>query len=72
MRRISTWSAALCIAVAAAASGAAAQETPTEREAARDVVRQIGELSASLGVPQLVAKLTGPDAGREGVLARVE
>jgi amidohydrolase len=54
-----------------AAGVAAAQETPTEREAARDIVRQIGELSASLGVPQMVAKLTGPDAGRDATLARV-
>ena len=71
MRRVWRLSIAVCAAIAAAAGGAAAQETPTEREAARDLVRQIGELSASLAVPQLVAKLTGPDAGRDAVLARV-
>lgn len=36
----------------------AAQETPTEREAARDVVKQIQELDQSLAVPSMVAKLT--------------
>lgn len=49
-----------------------AQETPTERETARDVVRQISGLSQSLGVPALVAKLSAPDRGRDEVLARVK
>src|SRR5215472_11493980 len=49
-----------------------AQETPTEREAARDVVKQIGALSQSLGVPAIVAKLSGTDKGRDEVLARVK
>ncbi len=47
-----------------------AQETPTEREAARDVLRQIGELEKSLNVPAMVAKLTAADKNRDEVVAR--
>jgi hypothetical protein len=60
------------IAALLAASGAAAQETPTERAAARDVVKQIEQLAPSLGVAQTVERLTGPDAGRDAVIARVK
>ncbi len=49
-----------------------AQETPTEREAARDVVRQINALSQTLGVQAMVAKLSASDKGRDEVLARVK
>jgi len=49
-----------------------AQETPTEREAAREVVKQISGLAQSLGVPAMVAKLSAPDKGRDEVLARVK
>lgn len=49
-----------------------AQETPTERDAARDVVKQIAALSQSLGVQAMVTKLSGPDKGRDEVLARVK
>lgn len=63
----------LCaIAMLAAASGCVAQETSTEREAARSVVKQIGELSQSLGVTAMVAKLSGADKGRDEVIARVK
>ena len=51
---------------------AAAQETETERQAGRDVVRQIQELDQSLNVPQLVARLTAADKGRDQVLVRVK
>src|SRR5580698_8470231 len=46
------------------------QDTPTEREAAHDVIRKMGELEKSLDVPSLVGKLTAPDAAREQVAAR--
>jgi amidohydrolase len=46
------------------------QETPTERDAARDVVRKLDALEQSLDIPALVAKLTGPDAERDRVAAR--
>src|SRR6516225_9543166 len=49
-----------------------AQETPTEREAAREVVKQISGLAQSLGVPAMVAKLSAPDKARDEVLARVK
>src|SRR5438046_939859 len=49
-----------------------AQEAPTEREAARDVVKQINALSQSLGVQAMVAKLSAPDKGRDEVIARVK
>src|SRR5205814_8023006 len=45
---------------------------PTEREAARDVVRQINALSQTLGVQAMVAKLSASDKGRDEVLARVK
>jgi amidohydrolase len=53
------------------ASGAAGQETQTEREAGREVVKQIQELSQTLGVPAMVAKLTVADKGRDEVVGRV-
>jgi amidohydrolase len=49
---------------------AAAQETDTEKTAARDVLRKMGELEQSLDVPGLVAKLTGADPQRDAVVAR--
>ena len=54
------------------ASPALAQETPTEREAARDVLKKMGDLETSLDVPGLVAKLTGPNPARDGVTARAK
>ena len=65
----------LIVAVCAAtllASPALAQETPTEREAARDVLKKMGDLETSLDVPGLVAKLTGPNPARDGVTARAK
>ncbi|MDE3127060.1 MAG: peptidase dimerization domain-containing protein [Gemmatimonadota bacterium] len=61
------------IAIAALAllpGPARGQETETERAAARDVVRTLDSLEQSLGIPAMVAKLTGPDAGRDAVTAR--
>jgi amidohydrolase len=51
---------------------AAAQETQTEREAARDVLRKMADLEKSLAVPALVAKLTGPNPARDRVVARAK
>jgi amidohydrolase len=51
---------------------AGAQETPTERESARDVVRKLDSLERSLDLPGLVAKLTGPNAARDQVAARAK
>ncbi|HLB81883.1 MAG TPA: peptidase dimerization domain-containing protein [Gemmatimonadales bacterium] len=52
---------------------AAAQETPTERSAAADVIRRMKALERSLALPPLVARLTGPgDRRRDGVVARAK
>ncbi len=49
-----------------------AQETPTEREAARDVVRRMNALEQSLDVPALVTRVTASDPARDAVVARAE
>src|SRR5579884_628750 len=49
-----------------------AQETPTERQAARDVLRKIDELEKSLDIPALVARATAPNAERDQVVARAK
>ncbi len=49
-----------------------AQETPTERDAARDVLKKMDALEKSLDVPGWVAKLTAPDANRDRVTARAK
>jgi amidohydrolase len=51
---------------------AVAQETPTEREAAREVLGKLAALEASLDVPKLVARLTAPNRARDQVTARVK
>jgi amidohydrolase len=68
MRRIGM----LAIVALCAASVCAAQETPTEKGAAGDVVTQIHQLDQSLGVEPMVKKLTAPDARRDQVVARVK
>ncbi|MEP6491520.1 MAG: peptidase dimerization domain-containing protein [bacterium] len=54
------------------AATVAAQETPTERESARDVVHKLDSLQRSLDLPALVAKLTGPNAPRDQVVVRAK
>src|SRR6185436_4906538 len=54
------------------ATSAAAQETPTEREAARDVLQKMTALQRALDVPSLVATLTGPNEARDLVAARAK
>ncbi len=49
-----------------------AQETPTERQAAADVLRQINTLEKSLNIPDLVTRLTAPNAERDQVAARAK
>src|SRR2546427_13252245 len=62
--------AAVVLTIPTAVSAAAAQETPTERSAAADVIRRMNELERSLALPQFVARLTGRDARRDAVVAR--
>ena len=49
-----------------------AQETPTERDAARVVVQKQMELERSLGIDAVVAKLTGANPARDAVAARAK
>src|SRR5213083_3296712 len=51
---------------------AVAQETPTERTAAADVIRRVNDLERSLALPQLVARLTGRDPRRDAVVLRAK
>jgi amidohydrolase len=56
----------------AAASPIAAQDTPTEREAARDVLQKMAALEQSLDVPGWVTRLTAPNPVRDRVAARAK
>jgi len=47
-----------------------AQETPTEREAARDVLRKMDELEKSLHVADVVSRLTAANPARDQVVER--
>jgi amidohydrolase len=58
----------LLVSIAAAASFA--QETPTEREAAREVLKKMAALEKSLDVPATVAILTAANPERDLVVAR--
>ncbi len=49
-----------------------AQETPTERQAAHDVIAKLNALEQSLNIPALVAQLTAPNAQRDKVVARAK
>src|SRR4029077_5924189 len=46
------------------------QDTPTEKEAAREVLKKMSALEQSLDVPALVTRLNGPNAARDQVVAR--
>ncbi len=63
---------AVVIAILLTSTGgpALAQETPTEREAARDVLEKMAALEASLDVPSLVATIAGANHARDAVAAR--
>ncbi len=49
-----------------------AQETPTERQAASDVLRKMDALEKSLDIPDLVTHLTASNAERDQVVARAK
>src|SRR5262245_48615078 len=61
-----------CILTLFCATPVLAQDTPTERDAARDVLKKMGDLATSLDVPSMVARLTGANAARDAVVARTE
>src|SRR5260221_9583059 len=49
-----------------------AQDTPTEKEAAKDVVRKMANLEKSLNVPGWVARFAAPNTARDQVVARAK
>jgi amidohydrolase len=51
---------------------ALSQETPTERQAAKDVVARLNTLEKSLNIDQVVAQLTAPNAERDKVVKRAK
>jgi amidohydrolase len=64
--------ALLVPALALAAASASAQETPTEREAARGVVQKLDALQRSVDAAGWAARLTGPNPGRDRVASRAK
>src|SRR5690349_12384400 len=64
-------SVAAAVVLLVAGRDATAQETPTEKTAAADVIRRMDELERSLALRPLVARLTvARDARRDAVIAR--
>lgn len=49
-----------------------AQDTPTEKAAASDVVKKMAALQQTLDVPKLVTRLAAPNAARDAVAARAK
>jgi amidohydrolase len=49
-----------------------AQDTPTEKEAARDVMRKMADLEKSLNVPGWVSRFTVANSARDQVVARAK
>ncbi len=62
----------IAILAALAAAALFAQETPTEREAARDVIKKMDTLEKSLDVPGMVNRLAAPNTARDQVVARAK
>ena len=69
MKRLTLVAAMLILA---APTAARTQETPTERDAARDVVQKQMGLQRSLNIDAVVAKLTGANPARDAVAARAK
>src|SRR5262245_3797286 len=62
----------LFVLVLLGAVRAAAQDTPTERDAAREVLKKMAALEQSLDVPGFVSRLTGANDARDRVVARAK
>lgn len=62
----------MALVVPLASFPAAAQETDTEKAAARDVLKKMADLEQSLAVPDTVATLTGPNAARDAAVGRAK
>lgn len=74
LRRLLLWVLAVTgsIAVLPPADVLRAQDTPTERAAAKDVLRKMDALHQQLDVPGVVARLSGTNAARDEVAARAK
>jgi amidohydrolase len=64
--------AAVMVAALVLAAPAWGQETPTEREAAKEVLQKMDALERSLDVPSMVARLSATSARRDAVAARAK
>jgi amidohydrolase len=62
----------LLVSAVAFASALSAQETPTEREAAKEVLQKLAALQKSLDVSALVTKLAAANPQRDQVAARAK
>jgi len=62
----------LALTLLSFAAPAIAQDTDTEKAAARDVLRKMNELEQSLDIPGIVARLTGANPERDAVVARAK
>jgi amidohydrolase len=60
------------MAVGLLAGALFAQDTPTEKEAAKDVIRKMADLEKSLNVPGWVSRFTVTNAARDQVVARAK
>jgi amidohydrolase len=60
------------VAILAVAAPVMAQETQTEREAAKDVLQKMGALEASMNVKAMVAQIGAPSPKRDAVAARAK
>src|SRR5947207_11008584 len=58
------------IAAVMVATALCAQDTPTEKEAAKDVIRKMADLEKSLNVPGWITRFSKPNAARDQVAAR--
>jgi len=72
MTQLWRWGAGAVALALVSAGGVFAQETPTEREAARDVLQKMAVLEKSINVSALVSRLTMPNAARDHVAARAK
>lgn len=62
----------IVLVAAATPSAAASQETPTQRDAARDVVAKMATLQREIDAVSWATKLTAPNAARDAVAVRAK
>jgi amidohydrolase len=62
----------ILVAALLSAGALLGQDTPTEKEAAKDVLRRMGELEKSLNVPGWLSRFSAANAARDQVVARAK